>query len=80
MNRAEMQALLDAERVRRDSYSYDGSVPDECLCLLPVAGGWTVFNSERGGRTGERVFETEDEACTFMVNRLIAASGNRRAD
>lgn len=72
-----MRDLLDAERVRPDSYSLDGSEPDECLCLLPVTDGWAVFYAERGSRTGERRFETEDEACIFMVNRLLADSANR---
>jgi hypothetical protein len=69
--------LLVHERVRRDAYSLDGEVTDECLCLLPETGGWVVFYSERGGRTAPRHFETEGEACDFMAARLLADPGNR---
>jgi len=58
-------------------YALDGGSPDEALCLQPGQGGWIVFYSERGGRTGERWFETEHEACDFMANRLLGDSGNR---
>jgi hypothetical protein len=77
MTRADLEQLLSQERVRPDAYSLYGEVPDECLCLLPEPGGWTVFYSERGERTGPRHFETEAEACDFIAMRLLADPGNR---
>jgi hypothetical protein len=77
VTRASLIALLLAERVRPDAYAIDGSIPDEWLCLLPVSGDWTVFYSERGGRTGERMYETEDAACDAMAMSLLADRGNR---
>jgi hypothetical protein len=47
------------------------------LCLQPGAGGWIVFYGERGKRTGERWFESEDEACDFLAERLLADASNR---
>lgn len=77
MTRAALRRLLDQERVRRDSYCIDGEVKDECLCLLPEPGGWLVFYSERGGRTGTRHFETEDEACDYIATSMLGDSGTR---
>lgn len=77
MNRDRLRALLDSEHVRRDAYALDGGLPDEAMCLLPAVGGWAVFYSERGSRTGERWFETEGEACAFLAERLLADGGNR---
>jgi hypothetical protein len=77
VTRTELLRLLEAERVRPAAYNLNGEVPDECLCLLPETGGWTVFYSERGGRTAPRRFETESEACDFMATRLLADTGNR---
>jgi hypothetical protein len=77
VNRDALRALLDRERVRPDAYSLDGSRCDECLCLEPAEGGWAIFHSERGGRTGERRFATEDEACDFLAARLLADASNR---
>ena len=77
MNREGLLALLVAERVRLDSFSIDGSEKDESLCLQIVEGGWAVYYAERGLRSGERRFHTEDEACDFMARRLLADEGNR---
>jgi hypothetical protein len=80
MMRAQLEQLLDRERIRPDAYSLSGQVNDESLCLLPELDGWTVFYSERGGRTGPRHFETEAEACDFIATRLLADPGNRLRD
>jgi hypothetical protein len=76
VNRRSLRELLQAEHVRGDSYSLDGE-RDESLCLEAVYGGYSVYYYERGIRSGERRFETEDEACQFMAGRLLADPGNR---
>lgn len=76
MNRLKLKALLDAEGVRTDAYSIDGLERDESLCLKVAAGGWVVFYSERGLRSGEKLFETEDDACNFLAMHLLADPGN----
>jgi hypothetical protein len=69
---------MTTERVDPASFSLDSTrQPDECLCLVPAHGGWEVFYSERGQRTGTRLFDTEDEACEFLADRLLADEGNR---
>ncbi len=77
MNQHSLRDLLSAERVRTDSYSIEGELRDESMCLEAKAGGWAVFYSERGLRSGERWFETEDEACDFLAQRLLADPSNR---
>jgi hypothetical protein len=42
-----------------------------------VEGGRGVYYGERGGRSGERRFDTEDDACRFTLDRLLSDSGNR---
>jgi hypothetical protein len=79
MNRQSLVDLLNAEHVRDDAYSLSGD-RGESMCLEPVAGGWAVYYSERGLRSGERLFETEDEACQFLASRLLADPSNRLAD
>ena len=39
-------------------------------------GGWSVYYSERGVRTGEVHFDTEQEACDYLLN----APGERSDD
>lgn len=76
MNRSSLRELLASEHVRNDAYSLDGD-RDESMCLEPLAGGWAVYYSERGLRSVERWFETEDEACQFLASRLLADPSNR---
>ncbi len=77
MNRASLKALLVAEGVADDQYDLNGRFCDECLHLEHIDGSWHVYYAERGLRTGEREFETEDEACQFMARRLLADPSTR---
>jgi hypothetical protein len=76
MNSRSLRELLETERIRQDAYSLDGD-RDERMCMEPVAGGWAIYYSERGLRSGERGFETEGEACEFLAARLLADPSNR---
>lgn len=80
MNRASLRALLEAEGVAGDQYDLEGDFCDECLRLEQVNGVWHVYYAERGLRTGERQFETEDDACQFMAQRLLADPSTRARD
>lgn len=72
MNRTTMRVLLEAEGVAQDQYELDGGFCDECLCMEELAGVWHVYYAERGLRSGERGFDSEDDACQFMAQRLLA--------
>lgn len=78
MTRSRLVDLLEAEGVDAAAYRVDGTSEDECLVLEVAPGGWAVYYAERGLRTEERQFDTEDEACRFMLDRLLADPGNRR--
>lgn len=71
MQRVDLKEFLDGERVDHASYALDGATPDECYCLLREASVWHVFYSERGLRTGEKVFVSESEACQYLLDLLI---------
>jgi hypothetical protein len=77
VNRNSLRGVLQTEQVREYAYSIDGTLQDESMCLEAVPGGWAVFYAERGLRSGERVFGTEDEACQFLAGRLLADPSNR---
>lgn len=73
--------LLDQEGVRRDAYSLVGERPqDESLCVEVIDAAWHVYYAERGLRSGERTFESEDEACEYMADHLLAFESLRRPD
>lgn len=75
--RGALRKLLDSEGVDPLAYSLDGHTRDECLILEPEPGGWCVYYSERGGRSGPEHYATEDDACDEMARMLLADRGNR---
>ncbi|MDQ1358840.1 MAG: hypothetical protein QOG44_3213 [Acidimicrobiaceae bacterium] len=70
MNVDDLREIVRAAAVDPSYYSFDGD-RHEALCLLIVGQAWHVFLSERGQRHEERVFVTEDEACTDFLKRLF---------
>ena len=78
MNRAELQARLAAANISTHAYSLEGDCEEESYCLENVD-GWRVYYSERGLRTGERVFPTEEEACDHLFGLLIGDPTTRRS-
>lgn len=71
MNREALRELARREHIRDDSYSFDGGLPSECLVLDVTEGGWIVYYSERGLKSGLVHFDTEDEACSYMLDSLL---------
>jgi hypothetical protein len=71
VNRQRLKELVAAEHVRDDAYSVEGGLPFERYVLSVVEGGWAVYYSERGERTGLRTFDTEDEACSYLFEQLV---------
>jgi sugar/nucleoside kinase (ribokinase family) len=71
MNRAELRRRTEAEGIDPTAYSLDGGLPPERYVLSLEEEGWCVYYSERGKRTGETWFDTEDEACSYLLLRLI---------
>jgi len=79
VDRAELEARLEVARIRRDAYSLDGGLPNETLVLgKGAAGQWEVYYSERGLKTGLRVFGSEAEATQFFLERILDDPTARR--
>lgn len=62
------------KKINVPSYYYSlllGGYPNECLCLVKNNDSdWEVYYSERGRKTGEKHYKTEDEACNYMFEIL----------
>lgn len=71
MTTQELQAALYEANIDDQYVSLTGEVKDEALILERKVGkGWCVYFSERGLRTGEHFYPTEEEACNFIFDRL----------
>ena len=71
MNREELRAAVHREGIEPSAYSLDGGAPSETYVLSLENGGWSVYYSEHGERVDEARFDTEDEACSFLLLRLV---------
>jgi hypothetical protein len=77
MDRSALRQFLDREQVDPRSYGLDGAsgVPvqdrEERYFLEEVPSGWSVYYWERGLRSGEQSFDTEDEACNRLLDLLL---------
>ncbi len=70
MTRTELQKKLYSQHIRTDAYSLDGTTYDECYILDKEDSNWVVYYSERGLKTNKQKFITEDEACSYLYNKL----------
>lgn len=70
MDRNTLREQLDSIGIDPEAYSLDGGLPVEKYCLEDRRSSWAVYYSERGLRSGERVFTSEDEACRYLLGLL----------
>jgi hypothetical protein len=77
MNRAELEVILRERNVSPLAYCLGGGLPNERYTLDQSGAKWSVYYSERGLRSGERVFESEDEACRYLLELLTNDSTTR---
>jgi hypothetical protein len=70
MNRQELKIELDKLHVPRSNYSLDGSIQTNASILDHAHGHWIIFSvDERGNRSEEKTFQSEDEACAYLLNK-----------
>ncbi len=79
MNRETLKALFDAEDIDPAAYSLDGGLPFEAYVLEHRPCDWVVYYSQRGMRSSEEAFETENEACARLLELVLRDSTTRRS-
>jgi hypothetical protein len=76
---AEAVARLRSAGVPNWFYVTDGGLgTGECVGIEPVAGGWSIYYSERGRKSPLEMHRDEDGACWALlrqVNRMMRESG-----
>ncbi len=70
MNRAKLETILRERNVSSLAYCLSGGLPNEKYTLCQAGAKWSVYYSERGQKSGERVFDSEDEACRYFLQIL----------
>jgi hypothetical protein len=76
MNKQELEQDLKTLGVKPDNYTLNGPPYKDSSWVLEAVnakksiGVWRVFNFERGKIYDEKVFNTEDEACKYIYEKL----------
>ena len=71
MKRPQLDRILRLFEVRTEVYDLSGRAEvDEAHCVVAEDERWLVFYSERGVRTSEAMFSTEDAACDELLDRI----------
>lgn len=71
MNIKELKKALKKAKVPTEFYNLNGKGrDDERICLIVEKEKWVVYYSERGVRTTEFFFDTEEEACKYIFETL----------
>jgi hypothetical protein len=78
MNRDELQSVLEKNQVAPIAYSLGGGLPNEKYVLDQGIDKWSVYYSERGQKSGERIFNTEDAACQYIQKLLMNDLSTRK--
>jgi len=66
-----LESRLISENIRKDIYSLNGGFPNEAYCISQNNREWEVYYSERGNKSGLRIFQSEEEACQYFYDLLI---------
>ena len=77
MDKKEFVKMAKKRGIPNFLYNLDGKGrDDERFNIVPVDGKWNVYYSERGNKTTNKFFDTEDEALRFMLDTLSSVSKN----
>ena len=72
MNIKQLETELKKNHIPDWHYNLSGTGRnDERLCIEKSNKGWNVYDLERGERTTDLMFDTEDEACNYILKHLV---------
>ncbi len=79
MNREQLKSQLETLRVDPTAYCLCGGLPNERFVLNQEKdGAWEVYYSERGQKSGLRVFDSEEGAVQYFLEVILHDSATRR--
>lgn len=70
MTKAQLLSTLIRKNISRSYYSLEGGLPNEKLCIDYENEKWIAHYSEHGIKTGIKYFESEDDACDYLLRAI----------
>lgn len=74
MNKTELKQRLRQEKIRADAYNLNGGLPNEAYCLNENGNKWEIYYSERGNKSGLKIFDNENDACQHFYQLIKKAT------
>jgi hypothetical protein len=71
MNKHELEEILVEKGIPKVSFSVDGVKDGERICLINKDTSYIVAYNSRGIIDELRKFDNENDACEFMLNRIL---------
>lgn len=71
VTRSELEHAFSVNRVRPDAYDLSGN-GTEVYVLSETDEIWSVFYAERGQKNGLRKFNSESDACHYLLSWVLA--------
>lgn len=73
--------IKDVVRIISDSYpldivDFENEYPNESYCIRQKNGQWEVYYSERGQKTGLKMFDLESDACEYLLEKIKTSYNN----
>lgn len=64
----QLEERLDEMGISKSSYSINSDLSTDTFILNEIYGKWEYFYfDEKGNKLGYKTFETEDEACEYLI-------------
>ena len=54
--------------IPKDAISFQGGFPPDSHCITRVGRKWEVYFSERGQKTDQVFFDSEQDACEYLLS------------
>lgn len=71
MKKDELKRALEDKRVPKELYNLDGTGRNDERFCLQFNNKWEVYFCERGIKTTDLIFDTEEEACQYIFETLV---------
>jgi|WetSurMetagenome_2_1015567.scaffolds.fasta_scaffold203403_2 hypothetical protein len=72
MNREQLEDVLNKEHISPNIYSLNGPDNyDNRFILEERYGTWYAYYFERGEKINEQIFSNEDEACRYLLKKIL---------
>lgn len=68
MKKEELSQKLIKQDILSNSYSLEGGLPNEALCLGHEGSTWEVYYSQRGVKSDLKLFQEEESACDYFYS------------